>query len=123
MSGVLSVQGLAGSGGFVSGEPVEKAIRWQQGEEEHDAIVYVRHLSYQTAVADITSGSTEAIAVRIANTICDAEGAPIFKPEDITGTEERGPLHGNIVVALLQAIGEVNSPPKALAPLTNSGAS
>lgn len=115
MSDLLSIESLADSGGFATGQPVEQTITWQQGETEHDATVYVKQLSYHTAVADIRStsdGDDESIAIRIANTICDADGSPIFSVADIVGTadENRGPLHGNLTIALLQAIGEVNNP-------------
>ncbi|MCY1358808.1 Phage tail assembly chaperone, TAC [compost metagenome] len=50
------------------------------------------------------------MAGRIAACICDQEGKPVFTPADITGEAdpERGPLDGNLTMALLGVIGEVN---------------
>ena len=49
------------------------------------------------------------VAGRIAACICDAEGQAIFTPADVTGDADpdRGPLDGNLTVALLSAIAEV----------------
>ncbi|MGP9834209.1 phage tail assembly chaperone family protein, TAC [Marinobacter sp. NSM] len=107
----LTLDALKDMGAF-TGAPVEKEIVLKDGDEEKTATVYVRRLSYHTAVSDIKSLSakSDAVAGRIASAICDKEGKPIFKPEDITGEAdpERGPLNGEITMELLRVIGEVN---------------
>lgn len=108
----LSIKNLQAAGAFM-GAPVEKEIKWKQGDQEYDATVYVRRLSYQTAMSDIASvrSKTDASAGRIAACICDAEGKPIFTAADITGDAdpERGPLDHNLTMELLRVIGEVSS--------------
>ncbi|MNE45132.1 hypothetical protein D3C80_1394040 [compost metagenome] len=56
-------------------------------------------------------GKVDGVAGRIAASICDEDGKPVFTPGDITGEAdpERGALDGNLTVALLSAIAEVNS--------------
>lgn len=107
----LSLDTLKEMGAF-TGAPVEKEITWKQGSDELTATVYVRRLSYKTTVSDIQAmkNKSDAIAGRIAASICDESGKPIFSPEDITGDADpdRGPLDGNLTMALLSAIGEVN---------------
>ncbi|MCT7656165.1 phage tail assembly chaperone family protein, TAC [Oceanimonas sp. NS1] len=107
----LSIDSLKSMGAF-TGAPVEKEITWRQGEQELTATVYVRPFSYKTAVSDITARhqKSDAVAGRIAASICDAEGQPVFTAADITGEAdpERGALDGNLTVALLAAIAEVN---------------
>lgn len=107
----LTLDSLKEMGAF-TGAPVEKEITWKQGNEELTATVYVRRLSYKTAVSDIRAmkDNTDAVAGRIAACICDESGKPILTPEDITGDAdpERGPLDGNLTMAMLAAIGEVN---------------
>lgn len=108
----LSLDALNKMGAF-SGAPVKKEIIWKSEGEEHKIDVYVRRLSYKTAVSDIKSinGSIDAIAGRIANCICDEKGKAVFTPEDITGEADpqRGPLDHNLTMSLLTVIGEVNS--------------
>lgn len=112
---LLTIDNLKQAGSF-TGRPVERDITWRQGEQELTATVYVRPLSYKSAVSDIlaASGRVDGVAGRIAACICDAEGKPVFTPEDITGEAdpERGPLDDNLTKALLSAIGEVTSPGK-----------
>lgn len=108
---LLTIDNLKQAGAF-TGRPVEREIKWKQGEQELTATVYVRPLSYKSAVSDILAmnGRVDGVAGRIAACICDAEGKPVFTAEDITGEAdpERGPLDGNLTMALLTAIGEVN---------------
>jgi hypothetical protein len=108
----LSISELQKSGAF-SGAPVEKEITWKMDGKEHTASVYVRRMSYHSAVSDLQSlnKKTDAVAGRIAACIVDAKGKPVFTPEDITGEadKDRGPLDGNLTMALLQVIGEVNN--------------
>lgn len=112
----MSLEVLAGLGAF-SGAPVEKTVTWKQGAKEVSAVVYVRRLGYQSAVSDLKAGlaQSDPVAGRIAACICDQEGKPIFRPEDITGEADpaRGPLDGNLTMALLAAIADVNDLGKA----------
>lgn len=107
----LTLDALKDMGAF-TGAPVEKEIVLKDGNEEKTATVYVRRLSYYTAVSDIKSLSSksDAVAGRIASAICDKEGKPIFTPGDITGEADpdRGPLSRDIAMELLRVIGEVN---------------
>lgn len=108
---LLTIDSLKAAGAF-TGAPVEKQIKWKQGDQELEATVYVRPLGYRAAVSDLAAagGKVDPVAGRIAASICDAEGKPVFTPGDITGEAdpERGALDGNLTVALLVAIGEVN---------------
>lgn len=107
----LSIQSLVAQGSF-TGRPVKKDISWKQGDTTHSATVFVRPLGYQSAVSDLISGAgkQDGVAGRIAVSICDEDGSPVFTVGDITGTAdpERGALDGNLSMALLTAIGEVN---------------
>ncbi|WP_444922788.1 phage tail assembly chaperone family protein, TAC [Microbulbifer sp. DLAB2-AF] len=107
----LSIESL--QQGAFSGAPVERSITWKQGEKELSATVYVRRLSYHSAVSDVAAmrGQVDMIAGRIAACIVDAEGKPVFTPADITGEADpqRGPLNANLTQALLLEIGAVNN--------------
>ena len=107
----LSIDNLKQMGAF-TGSPVEKEITWKQGGQELTATVFVRPLSYLSAKSDLLAmgGKGDAVAGRIAASICDPEGKPVFTPEDITGEADpdRGPLDGSLAMALLAVIGEVN---------------
>lgn len=111
----LSIESLKAAGSF-TGRPVEREITWKQGDQELTATVYVRPLSYRSAVADLSAmvGKHDAVAARIAACICDADGNPVFTPDDITGDADpdRGPLDGALTMALLSVIAEVNRLPK-----------
>lgn len=108
----LSIESLKEMGAF-TGAPVEREITWKQGETSLTATVYVRPLSYLSAKSDLLAmkGNGDAVAGRIAASICSDAGKPIFTPEDITGEADpdRGPLDGNLTMALLTVIGEVNN--------------
>lgn len=112
----LSIENLKQAGAF-TGRPVEKEITWKQGDQEFTATVFVRPLGYQTAVSDVLAvgGKQDGVAGRIAASICDEDGKPVFTVADITGESDadRGALDGNLTVALLIAIQEVNSLGKA----------
>lgn len=107
----LSLDILKTMGAF-TGAPVEREITWGIGDNEYTATVWVRKLSYITAKSDLMaiSGKGDAIAGRIAASICDEHGKPIFTPDDITGDAdpERGALDDGLTMALLTVIGEVN---------------
>ncbi|WP_299582096.1 phage tail assembly chaperone family protein, TAC [uncultured Microbulbifer sp.] len=108
----LSIESLQQQGAF-SGAPVQRSITWQQGEQELTATVYIRRLSYYSAVNDVAAlrGEGDVIAGRIAACVVDAAGKPVFTPADITGEAdpERGPLNANLTQALLLEIGAVNN--------------
>jgi len=123
----LTLESLKGAGAF-TGRPIEKEITWKQGEQELTATVYVRPLGYYTATSDLlaSAGKQEGVAGRIAASICDEDGKPVFTPADITGEgdPERGALDGALTIALLVAISEVNNLGKTTssAQKTSSGA-
>lgn len=116
----LSLNSLDKAGAF-TGAPVKRSITWKDsGGKEIAMDVYVLRMSYRTAVSDLSSvtGKKDPVAGRIAACITNAKGQPVFTPEDITGEADpsRGPLDGNLTVALLQAIGEVNNLGKGTGP-------
>ncbi|MEQ6925629.1 phage tail assembly chaperone [Pseudomonas sp. 2848] len=120
----LNIDSLRQAGAF-TGRPVEKEISWRQGDDTLTATVFVRPLGYQSAVSDVLAagGKQDSIAGRIAAAICDEEGNPVFTAQDIThgpldpdelakdrnSTKRLGALDGNLTVALLTAIHEVNN--------------
>ncbi|HEY0290688.1 MAG TPA: phage tail assembly chaperone family protein, TAC [Pseudomonas sp.] len=108
----LSISGLKEMGAF-TGRPVEREIKWLQGGNELTATVFVRPLGYRTAVNDVLSatGKVDSYAGRIAASICDESGRPVFTVDDITGDAdpERGALDGSLTVALMMVIAEVNN--------------
>ena len=121
----LSLDSLKQQGGF-TGAPVKREIEWNIGEETYKADVYVRRLSYFSAVTDANAlvSHGDLAAARIAHCIVDESGKPVFKVSDITGVEddgkpvmdvgedgelvERGQLNSSLGTALLVAISEVN---------------
>lgn len=113
----LSIATLNQTGAF-SAKPVEREITWNGQTMK----TYVRHLSYQTAVGDINSANgADWVASRIAASICDELGNPVFTVADITGQvqlpagwkdgdpvpEGHGGLHPELTNQLLIMIGEV----------------
>lgn len=125
----LNLESLKSMGAFV-GRPVEKTVTWKSADgEELTAQVFVRPLSYQTAVSDIAQYSSkgDVIAGRIAACICDKDGKPIFTPEDITGDAdpERGAMCHELTTALLTVIGEtaIRGKQKSRRPKKKSGTS
>ncbi|WP_130834341.1 phage tail assembly chaperone family protein, TAC [[Erwinia] mediterraneensis] len=107
----LTLDSLKKAGAF-TGRPVEKEISWKQGGEEFTATVYIRPMGYHTATSDVLAygGKVDGVAGRIAASVCDENGKPVFTPADITGEAdpERGSLDGALTIALLVAIQEVN---------------
>jgi len=124
----LTLDSLKQAGAF-TGRPVEKEITWKQGDKEITATVYIRPMGYHSAMTDVmaANGRVDGVAGRIAASICDEAGHPVFSPADITGEAdpERGALDGQLTIALLLAIQEVNDLGKSTssAPKTSSGAS
>lgn len=122
----LTLESLKTAGAF-TGRPVEKDITWKQGDYELTATVYVRPMGYHAATSDVLAmgGKVDGVAGRIAASICDENGKPVFRAADITGEAdpERGALDGALTVALLVAIQEVNDLGKTTssAQKTNSG--
>ncbi|MCM2461078.1 phage tail protein [Pseudomonas sp. CG7] len=108
----LTLESLKSVGAF-TGRPVEKEIKWSQGDEELTATVFIRPLGYQAAISDVTAlnGKHDSFAGRIAASVCDENGAAVFAVGDITGDADpqRGALDGRLTVALLAAIYEVNN--------------
>lgn len=118
----LSLESLYSSGGF-AGPPVKKEISFSAGGQEHSGTVYVRRLSYQSAVGDIRALETdgEIAAARIANCIVDENGEQMYTVHDITGfyddgkpvLDAEGNPRGGFVESLLHAlwgaIAEVNN--------------
>lgn len=124
----LTLDALKQAGAF-TGRPVEKEINWKQGDKQIKATVYIRPMGYHSAMTDVmaANGRVDGVAGRIAASICDEAGHPVFSPADITGEAdpERGALDGQLTIALLVAIQEVNDLGKSTssAPKTSSGAS
>lgn len=124
----LTLDSLKQAGAF-TGRRVEKEITWKQGEQELKATVFIRPMGYHSAMTDVmaANGRVDGVAGRIAASICDEAGHPVFSPADITGEAdpERGALDGQLTIALLLAIQEVNDLGKSTssAPKTSSGAS
>lgn len=112
----LSIASLQQAGAF-TGRPVRKEVKWNQGDQEYSAIVYVRPLGFQATLSQLRAhgGQEDGVAGRIAASICDEEGQPVFTVADIIGTSEadRGSLDGSLTVALLGLIAEVNNLGKA----------
>jgi len=108
---LLTIDTLKGTGSF-TGRPVKKEIEWESGGVKHKATTYVRPMGYHSTKADLLSyqGKSDPVAERIAAHICDENGDAVFTADDILGKAdpERGPMDGNIVVALLVAIQQVN---------------
>ncbi len=115
---VISLDTLQQLGAF-TGAPVERDISWRMKGKPYKAKVFIRPLCYQSAIADLRtlSENGDGAAARIATSICDAEGKQVFTVADITGEADpaRGPLDGNLTMALLAAIAGVNGLGKAKA--------
>lgn len=110
----LTLESLQEMGAFAPVDLTQHDIEWVQDGETYTATVYVRPMSYHTAVAEIsaTRNGKDALAARIAECICDEKGTPIFTAADITGEadpDNRGPLCSALIYALLGAIGSVSS--------------
>lgn len=122
---ILSVDSIAKMGGYTGG-PVRKKITWQQGNDNLEADIFVRPMSYHTAITDLLPGQTKEMIVanRLCSCICDEGGAPVFRLQDITGIDEdgqpvkikndkgemveRGALCTALSNALMGAVGEVS---------------
>lgn len=122
----LSMDALSKNGGFAGG-PVKRRVEWydHNTKERVNADIWVRPLSFYTVMQDAESDAKQSlVARRIAASICDEDGAPIFRVADITGINddgtpimvkdengkkvERGPLNKELTDNLLAAIAEVS---------------
>lgn len=120
----LTVENLRTAGGFTGG-PVKRTVSWEFNGETVEAEVWVRPMSYQTAVKDIAAyrNGGDVIAYRIAACICHEDGSPVFQLSDITGFNEdgtpvmvkqdgeeveRGPLNKDLADALMMVVSEVS---------------
>lgn len=108
---ILDLKNLQAIGAFTGGV-VKRKVEFEAGGKVHKCDVYVRPLSYQSAVSELAAAANkaDAVASRISASICDENGNPVFTAEDITGEADpdRGPMNSSLVIALLSAIGEVN---------------
>lgn len=108
----LSINSLSEMGAFAPVGLTKETVTWQQDGETLSATVHVRPLSYKTVVSEIVASreNTDALAARIAASICDESGAPVFEVSDITGEAdpERGPLNHGLTLALLEVIGRAS---------------
>lgn len=120
----LTVDSLKKSGGFAGG-PVKREVEWVNNGETVKAEVWIRPMSYHTAVKDISSyqSGSDIIAHRLALCICHEDGSPVFQVSDITGYDdegkpikvkengkmvERGPLNKELSDALMVLVSEVS---------------
>lgn len=137
----LTLDVLKDQGGFTGG-PVEREVEWIHNGEEVKATVWIRPMSYRTAVKDLTaiSKGADVVAHRIAMCVCHSDGSPVFQVSDITGLDEngfpvkvkdadgneveRGPLNRELADALMLLVSEVSGLGKTLknsTGKTNSG--
>ena len=115
----LTLQSIQESGGFAPARPEQREITWlgvKDGKPlECTATVYIRKKSFNTVSIESQAFNAKAdvVAARIAASVVDAKGKPIFTVDDITGTDERGPMCESLSMALLGAIADVNGYSKA----------
>ena len=113
----LSIASLKDANAF-TGKPVKKIVEYKGSKFD----CYVRPMSYQVAISDIAGAHAKSDfwASRIAGSICDKDGAPVFTVADITGEQKRddtgqpvgephGGLDGALVNKLIVIIGEVQN--------------
>lgn len=116
----LSIASLKDANAF-TGKPVKKVVEYKGSKFD----CYVRPMSYQVAISDIAGAHAKSDfwASRIAGSICDKDGAPVFSVADITGEQQfvgegdarkpvgepHGGLDGALVNKLIVIIGEVQN--------------
>lgn len=111
----LSIASLEELGAFAPALPEKREITWHtdaKGKAKtHKATVYVRKLSFATLSAESMSQNYQdnVLAARIAASIVDKAGKPIFKASDLIGSEERGPICQSLGMALLSVVADVNN--------------
>jgi len=120
----LTLDNLSKTGGFTGG-PVKREVEWQFDGETVKADVWIRPMSYHTAVKDVAAynAGSDLVAHRLALCICHEDGSPVFLSSDITGIDdegvpimikvdgkdvERGPLNKEMADALMGLVGEVS---------------
>ncbi len=107
-----TLAGLAAAGAFTKTELIEESIKFKSGGETHEFTVFIRPLSYRSAVSEISAArlNKDALAARIAASVCDEKGNAIFTIEDVNGEADpdRGPLSNDMTIALLDAISRAN---------------
>ena len=120
---MLDLNSLYEQGGF-AGAPVKREVSYTAANgEQVTGTVWIRRLSYQSAVGDLKSIGDEnrIAAARIATCCVDENGDPLYTVADITGYYDdgkpvldpegnpRGGFVESLLMALWQAIAEVNS--------------
>ena len=111
----LSIASLQAAGAFIA-PPVKKEVTWHANGKAQTATVYVLQASFlsltQSWQAHDAGG--DLAAQRIASSIVDKDGKPVFTVADIVGGPEtgHGPLCAELSVVLLAAISEVNAIPE-----------
>lgn len=108
----LNVNSLKEMGAFAPIQLAKESVTFNNGQEDVTVEVYIRPLSYKTALSEIVASreGKDALAARIAASICDKDGNAVFTVGDITGEAdpERGALSSELTMALLEAIGRVS---------------
>lgn len=110
----LTLQSIQESGGFAPARPEQREVTWlgvKDGKPlECTATVYIRKKSFNTVSIESQAFNAKAdvVAARIAASVVNANGKPIFTIDDIIGTDERGPMCESLSMALLGAIADVN---------------
>jgi hypothetical protein len=107
----LSINALKAAGAFVAA-PVMKDIAWHADGKLQKATIYVRQDSFHTLTKrwEEQREGAEATAIRIAASVCNQAGEPVFTLEDILGSEAsgHGPLTAELTIVLLAAIQQAN---------------
>lgn len=120
----FTVESLKKAGGFAGGL-VKREVEWEFNGEIVKADVWIRPMSYHTAVKDILAinEGVDLTANRLAMCVCHEDGSPVFQVSDITGLDkdgkpimvkekgkmvERGPLNKDISDALMTHVSEVS---------------
>ena len=107
----LSIKALMAAGAFVA-LPVKKDIAWHADGKPQKASIYVRLDSFHTLTKrwEEQREGADATAHRIASSVFNEAGEPVFTVEDILGSEEsgHGPLTAELTIALLAAIQQAN---------------
>lgn len=88
----------------------EITVTDQTTGEQFQAVVYVKPLSFASATGDLLAyGGTpeQRMAQRIASSICNENGEPIFTADQICGDEQQ--LSADLTVQLLALIGDVSA--------------
>ncbi|KXU38709.1 hypothetical protein AXE65_12345 [Ventosimonas gracilis] len=93
--------------------PVKKAIEWEQGGQTHKTEVYIRPLSWQAVYNSMSEQEgapfSDKAAQRLAESLCDQNGQPLYSANDLTGKSGKPLLCTALITALLNAISDVNS--------------